>query len=800
MKKIFLGIIAIVISVYARSQEVTVVDRVTRFGIGGVQVFAKGVEDTLETNSFGEVSLDIFPDNVPIVFRHPFYESVVTTKKKIEKTDWLVFMPRGPQLLAAYMSLLNTKEYSYGLPFFVKIVNWDYKNEFLDENQGAGEKIMFKTDEKGITVFRSVESNKILLALDGLRLNNAISKNGKLESTIRFENANIQSVQKIFDPTFLIYGPDGLGGVIHYFTDIPVLSSTYKPLFHYETIQRYETATHSWVSNYKFSYATHNFSSLTSLTYSKNGDIMSGRNRQYLPKDDSLYGLLLYQVKTVNGRDTLIKNPEPLLQKGTAYTQFYFLQKFRFKLNLNINFFSSFHYIHTSDLGIYSGLTEINRHLPRFAVCDYLPVDKMMWINNLYVRKKTHFFDFASFLLAGQYIEEYRLTRKYQNPVELHQIEHLYVGNLIADFVKLYHTSRLAYGIQYTYNNLHSNAYFRNILTDSSWQGLTRYPTDGSESNWLALYAHYRNLSNSNLFFDLAGRFEVHSIWAKFSNKPPQLSLPFQKIDTFYVSNSLSASLDAYPIPGLEAKLTLTKATHIPIIDEFAKVMFKDFVTVIPTNSLLPEDSYYVEWLNTLTFNENVRLQFVLFNSYIHNFIMLVDTTLNGNDSLYLGIDSYNLATRKNIKKVRIYGLTANLNFSLQFDKSREFYLRFSSVFNYSKGKNLTNSLPVPNIAPVFGTNTLKINYKNFALTFMHIYNGLKPRSELSPIGEDYIEKAAKEGFLPWQVYNILFRYKYKNYTLKLGVNNIFDVFFRPYASAINGAGRNFVFVAKISF
>ena len=85
--------------------------------------------------------------------------------------------------------------------------------------------------------------------------------------------------------------------------------------------------------------------------------------------------------------------------------------------------------------------------------------------------------------------------------------------------------------------------------------------------------------------------------------------------------------------------------------------------------------------------------------------------------------------------------------------------------------------------------------------TMTHIYNGPKPIEELSPVGEDYIEKAAKEGFLPWQIFNVRVQYKMSDkFQTSFGINNIFDILYRPYASAINGSGRNFIFTAKIYF
>ncbi len=782
------------------AQEVSVADEYTRFGIAGVKIFCKGSSDTLETNDAGVANLDYFPDNMPIVFQHPFYETVIMTKKQIERHDWIVLMPRGRQLLYSELSLLNAKEYSFGLPFFINIINLDNPLSISDDDQDATEKIMFKTDEKGITIFRSLEPNKILLAVDGMRLNNDLYKNGKIENAFNFEKTITQSIQQIYDPTYLIYSPDGLGGVIHYFSKIPMLSNSYKALIHGSTTHRFESSSQSWISNYQISFARNKFSSYTSVTYSDYGDVVAGHNRPSLPQEDSLYGLHPYFVQRVGDRDTMIANPDPFRQLGTGYKQIFILQKFRFKLKSRIFLFSNTYLTHTSGLDIYTSATEWNRGHLRYASAKYYPTNKAINNTYLYVQRKNFFFNFASFGSSLHYIEEYRYTRKFNNPVGLHQIEHLYVYNLTSDFVKIFRLSRLAYGLEYKFNYLNSHAYFENIMTDSTWPGLTRYPTNGSFSHWFAVYAHYRNMANSQIIIDLSTRLDYHIVDARFSNTPPQLPLTFTRVFKRYLSPSVALAFDTYPIPGWQAKLSISYNTHTPVVDDFGKVSFKNFITQIPTDNLRQEKSFYAELLNSVTPNQYMRIQMSVFSTYFRDMIILKDTTLQGQDSLYFGIDGYDLATKTNIPQALIYGLSASININIPFRSQLVKYIKFSALFNYTRGRNLTDTLPIPNIAPYFGKNNAQIKLGNILLTITHLYNGPKPLKDLSPVGEDYIEKASSQGFLPWQIVNIRMGYQRTHFSFYLGVNNIFDTFYRPFASSIDGSGRNFIAGIKFSF
>ncbi len=65
------------------------------------------------------------------------------------------------------------------------------------------------------------EANKVLLLLDGVRLNNAIYRNGHLQNAITVDNAVMDQIEVIYGPGSLTYGSDALGGVVHFRTKDP---------------------------------------------------------------------------------------------------------------------------------------------------------------------------------------------------------------------------------------------------------------------------------------------------------------------------------------------------------------------------------------------------------------------------------------------------------------------------------------------------------------------------------------------------------------------------------------------------
>lgn len=68
----------------------------------------------------------------------------------------------------------------------------------------------------GSPILRGFEANKVLLVLDGVRMNNAIYRSGHLQNAITVDPAMLERVEVHFGPASVMYGSDALGGVIHF--------------------------------------------------------------------------------------------------------------------------------------------------------------------------------------------------------------------------------------------------------------------------------------------------------------------------------------------------------------------------------------------------------------------------------------------------------------------------------------------------------------------------------------------------------------------------------------------------------
>ncbi|MEO7393755.1 MAG: TonB-dependent receptor plug domain-containing protein, partial [Chitinophagaceae bacterium] len=90
----------------------------------------------------------------------------------------------------------------------------------------SGNVFVQKSQQGGSSpVLRGFEASRVLLIVDGVRLNNAIYRAGHLQNAITVDQNMLERIEVLYGPASTIYGSDALGGVIHFRTKSPILAS-----------------------------------------------------------------------------------------------------------------------------------------------------------------------------------------------------------------------------------------------------------------------------------------------------------------------------------------------------------------------------------------------------------------------------------------------------------------------------------------------------------------------------------------------------------------------------------------------
>ena len=116
---------------------------------------------------------------------------------------------------------------------------------------------------------------------------------------------------------------------------------------------------------------------------------------------------------------------------------------------------------------------------------------------------------------------------------------------------------------------------------------------------------------------------------------------------------------------------------------------------------------------------------------------------------------------------------------------------------------------PLPSISPIFGDLLLKYQEKSWLATVRFQFSGSKSPETYSLGGEDGLEETpllSKDSGLyagtpSWNDLSLLTQYVLKeNISLRIGLDNIFDVHYRTFSSGISAPGRNVKIGLNVSF
>ncbi|MCB0708468.1 MAG: TonB-dependent receptor plug domain-containing protein, partial [Chitinophagaceae bacterium] len=222
----------------------------------------------------------------------------------------------------------------------------------------------------GSPMIRGFATNRVLLVVDGVRMNNAIYRSGNLQNIISIDALSTQTAEVIFGPGSLIYGSDAIGGVMDFHTLNARFSKDKKISLNGSAVARYSTANNEKTFHADINAGWKKLSLLSSFSYSKFGDLKMGKHGgqdSYLRPE---------YVERIAGIDSIVKNDNPRIQRFSGYDQINFLQKVRYAPTENFDIQYSFIYAGTGNAPRYDRLIQYRNGKLRFAEWYYGP---MLW-------------------------------------------------------------------------------------------------------------------------------------------------------------------------------------------------------------------------------------------------------------------------------------------------------------------------------------------------------------------------------------------------------------------------------------
>ena len=689
------------------------------------------------------------------------------------------------------------------IPQKIEIITAKTIAKFNAQNTGdalinTGNVYVQKSQQGGSSpVIRGFEASRLLLVVDGVRMNNAIYRSGHLQNIITVDQNMLENIEVLYGPASTIFGSDALGGAIHLRTKRPVLSTSDKTLVTGTGFARYSSANNEITGHVDVNIGGKKFAWLQSYTYSDFGHMKMGEN---YPDDYPGFGSRDSVIVTSGNVDNVVANSDKLEQKYSGYKQWDILQKLFFKQNEKVSHSLNLQLSNSTDVPRYDRLQDkrnfggaIGTTL-RYAEWFYGPQKRNSGTYKLDLTK-LGFADELSATINYQDIEESRQTREYRRFDRFDsRVEKIKVWNFAVESRKKMKQHELTTGIDGQLNDLKSVGTRTNLNSGAVTPLDSRYPDGKNQMNYYGLFAeHIIKNPNGKFVYNQGIRFQTTSLISTIVNNS-FFNLPYTRIDqnSFAVTGHLGVVF--LPSADLRLASNLSSGFRAPNIDDLAKIFESSSAAqqvVFPNPDIEPERTITWDITYNQTISKKIKFEFSPYYTWFSNALVKAPFTINGQDSvIYNGVKCQVLATQ-NANKAFVVGFNSSIEYAFE----KYFSLRSTINYTYGRYQKYTGvEVPLDHIPPVYGTTSLNFAKNKFELELYALYNGWKHIEDYNPDGEDNQQYATPDGMPSWFVLSWRGSINLtKNFKLQAGVENILDRNYRTFASGFSSAGRNFI-------
>ncbi len=610
----------------------------------------------------------------------------------------------------------------------------------------------------GSPIIRGFEANRILLQAEGTPLNMTIFRSGHLQNSILWSPCFIEEVQVSEGGS--VYN-EALGGAINFKLKAPKGK-------YVEVINHLETATRNWSTCANVLWDS-TFAGISFTTY---GDVRAGK---ILPEGGEKWLRNWYVVS--KDRDYVITNMNPFMQKPSGYKHLATFFRKRFPKNDLWAYATA-----TSNIPRYDRLTLEKEGKPKYSEWYYGP---HLWgiVKNTYsINGRTYIEGMAFFY------RESRHRRRFNDSWRWNQIESV-VGAHASINRKVLQSGGLK--VINRFEHVFSKSYQENISTEMRRSAPTRYPQQGT--NVLVSHISFEQKSDLSSNVKAYTNFVVGGAFISANMGESKVFYPFLPDRIFKAFASWGGFIGLmYEEPDFEAGVVVRRSFKFPNIDDLAKVFDSKPGTVfVPSQNLSSEIVHSWE-LPIIVKPKNFYIKFTPVYQVLKNRI----TAVASNDSILYEGEPSQVYYITNAQSGEAIGFTASL-------KVRP----WDNVDISASGRFLQGTLvladgsvvPLSHVPPATALTSISFPLGDkISMLIEWYWQDAKPKSLYNPGSEDNLEYALDYGLPAVNIFNAGFVITMSARTfIYVGIDNIFDLHWRSFASGISNPGRNFIFELK---
>ena len=801
MVRICTVVIALFCFSFSHAQTITVTDAHTGEPLELVTLVSKHPRVMATTNAYGQVNIGVFAESDEIHFMMLGFENLVMGFGELVDAGSVIHMKRSAFSMDEVV--ISGSRWNTPLQHNPARITSISPEQILRQNPATAADMLGNSGEVfiqksqlggGSPMIRGFATNRLLYVVDGIRMNTAIFRSGNLQNVISLDPFTMQSAEVLFGPGSVMYGSDAIGGVMNFQTREAQLAIEDSTMVSGRLITRFASAGDERTGHADFNIGWKTWALHTSFTSNRFGDLRMGSNGP----DEYLRPVF---VQRINGKDVVTDNPNPLVQRPTAYSQVNLMQKVRFEPNRHWRFDYGFHYSTTSDYPRYDRHLRTRDGMPQYGEWSYGPQQWRM--HQLAIRHTANLllYDVFTLRLAQQSFKESRISRNFNDSIRETRTEAVQAYSLNADFAKtLGQRHELFYGLEAVVNDVLSVGEQYNMHTGYRSPGPSRYPDATWQSAGMYITDHYE--LNHLWTLEAGVRYNGFAMDATFDTT----FYPFDFTRASLENGALTGSFGTVYRPSRNWQMSANLATGFrsPNVDDMGKVFDSEpGAVVVPNPSLDAEYAYNMDLGMAGVVSGILKWDLTGYYTLLDQALVRRNFVLNGKDSILYDGELSQIQAIQNAAETRVYGVQAGIEMKLPAG------FTFASRFNYQHGEEEQNDGtvgPSRHAAPWFGVSKVKYRAEKLEMVLAATLSGEKSFKNLAVSEQNkaylYAEDAGGNPYSPsWYTLDLRTLYHLnQNFTLTAALENMTDQRYRTYSSGIAAPGRNFVLSVQAAF
>ncbi len=596
---------------------------------------------------------------------------------------------------------------------------------------------MQKTNHGGGSPFvRGLTGQQTLILIDGIRLNNSITRSGPNQYLNTVDHNSLNRIEVLKGAGSVEYGSDAIGGTVNLITEKPDFSKS-RFYLNSELNAHYMTNDMEKSGHLKIKGGNKNIAFLGGFTYSDYGDIYGGSDSE--------------------------------LQSPSGYEQISGNFALKLKTSENSSLLLSSELLQQNEVPIYHKVVledyEFNYFEPQYRNLNYVDFSGINPGKNVFNK----IFSDYSIKLFNANTEEGRILKKNSSDIKREDNDKLTNYGFSAQFGSQFSSIwNMTSGVEGYFDKVNSARKEIDLNNNSTEFKRGLYP-DNSEFNNISIF-NLHKFKYHSFIFDAGIRYNTYKIFV------PEETLGDIEIfpQAFIWKAGIAKKFGKKHLLGF----SVNKAFRAPNIDDMGTLGIVDFRYEVPANDLEPESSINMEMNYKLNL-ERLWFEISLYRNELTDFIKRERATYGGADS----IDGYPVYMKMNTSEAYIQGLETYAKYQINSKLNTEAFL------TYTYGQDVTSDSPMRRIPPLYGM--LKLNYavmNNLFVSGELLFAGKQDRLSSGDIDDNRIPEGGTDS---WQVLNIYTNYRYKGFDFYLALQNLLNEDYRYHGSGINMYGRS---------